>query len=104
MKSVVLYVKKVLALLVCLFFTVIAFDWIVLKGGSFLLGRHHDGLFFQEVWSVTQNIFTWVGEGIVRDFMWVLAIIVTVFIPISLACLTCFYYLWCDFLLKDMGE
>ena len=73
MKRVILYVKKLLAFILFLFFAFIAFDWIVLKGSSILLGWNHEGVFFQEVWSFMRNIFTWT-DGYLRAILRILAI------------------------------
>ena len=103
MKRVILYVKKLLAFILFLFFAFIAFDWIVLKGSSILLGWNHEGVFFQEVWSFMRNIFTWT-DGSLRAILRILAIGVMGFVPIFLSISACFYYLWCDFLLRDMKK
>jgi len=100
MKRIIFGVKRVLAFLLFLLFAFISFDWIFIKGVSLAMDHHHSGLFFQEVWSITQNIFTWTDDEIVRAIMRVLAIGVTAFIPVFLSCLFCFYYLWCDFQIR----
>ena len=56
-----LLVKKIFALFLCGFFTLLTLDWLV-GLFAFFIDSPYRGAFFPEVWSITQLLFTWMPE------------------------------------------
>jgi hypothetical protein len=97
MKNIVKYSKRFFAAASCGFFAILWIDWLLGLIAS-CIDSPFRGAFFNEVWGITQNLFTWIpGPSLTRLVAWFVVGCLTFSLPALLSYLS---FRWFDRLLS----
>jgi len=90
MKKALLFVWLVFNIILAMLMSVMSVDWLLGGGCTRIMNRKYEPAFLSQIWEVTSHIYIWAPEGtIFRGFLFLVAFIVTIGLPIALALFLC---------------